>query len=75
MHTRTKTHNGAALEAEAEHAVETLKNKAAHLQERVKAGLANTEGTIKDHPWAAVGVAAGVGVGVGLLVGLLMRRD
>ncbi len=75
MHARTKSHNGAALEAEAEHAVETLKDKAAHMQQRLKAGVANTETAIKDHPWASVGIAAGVGVGVGLLVGLLMRRD
>lgn len=75
MHSRTKHHNGAELEAQAEHAVETLKEKAAHLQERVRAGVDNTETAIKDHPWASVGIAAGVGVGVGLLVGLLMRRD
>ncbi len=75
MHSRTKTHNGEVLEAEAEHAVETLKDKAVHLQERIKAGVAGTEGSIKDNPWAAVGVAAGVGLGVGLLVGLLVRRN
>ncbi|HTB64496.1 MAG TPA: hypothetical protein VK737_13005 [Opitutales bacterium] len=75
-HSRIKNHDAAAaVEAEAEHAIETLRDKAAHLQERIKAGVHNTEGAIKEHPWAAVGIAAGVGVGVGLLIGMLRRRE
>jgi ElaB/YqjD/DUF883 family membrane-anchored ribosome-binding protein len=78
MQHRTKTHNGsdaATLEAGAEHAVENLRSKAAHLQKSIKTGVATTESAIQEHPWTAVGVAAGVGVGVGVLVALLLRRD
>jgi ElaB/YqjD/DUF883 family membrane-anchored ribosome-binding protein len=75
MHSRTKTHNGGALETDAENALETLKEKAAHMQERIKTGVASTETTIREHPWTSIGVAAGVGVSLGLVLGLLMRRD
>ena len=29
---------------------------------------------VRDHPFAAVGIAAGIGIGVGFLVGLLVGR-
>ncbi len=68
--------NGAHTVVEnANEALEALKEKTAHVRERVKDGLHTTESAIKDHPWMAVGVATAAGVGLGLLLGLFARRD
>ena len=47
-----------------------LGEKAGHTGKQFKRGIDQTEEQIKDHPWAAVGIAAGVG----LLLGLLINR-
>jgi ElaB/YqjD/DUF883 family membrane-anchored ribosome-binding protein len=47
-----------------------LGEKAGDTGKHLRKGLDQTEEQIKDHPWAAVGIAAGAG----LLLGLLINR-
>ena len=47
-----------------------LGEKAGDTGKQLKKGIDQTEEQIKDHPWAAVGIAGGVG----LLLGLLINR-
>jgi len=50
--------------------LQDLGEKAGDTGKHLKRGIDQTEDQIKDHPWAAVGIAAGVG----LLLGLLINR-
>ncbi len=52
------------------HLLHDLGEKAGDTGKHLKKGLDQTEEQIKDHPWAAVGIAAGAG----LLLGLLINR-
>lgn len=54
-----------------EKADETQRKVRENAEVKIKEGLDQTETKIKDHPFAAVGVAAGVG----LLLGLLINRS
>ena len=47
-----------------------LGEKAGDTGTQLRKGVDHTEEQIRDHPWAAVGIAAGVG----LLLGLLINR-
>jgi ElaB/YqjD/DUF883 family membrane-anchored ribosome-binding protein len=52
------------------HLLHDLGEKAGDTGKHIRRGVDQTEEQIKDHPWAAVGIAAGVG----LLLGLLINR-
>lgn len=52
------------------HLLHDLGEKAGDSGKYLKKGVDQTEEQIKDHPWAAVGIAAGAG----LLLGLLINR-
>ena len=41
-------------------------------RERIAAASGGVDGQVREHPWAAAGIAAGVGLLLGLLIG---RRD
>jgi ElaB/YqjD/DUF883 family membrane-anchored ribosome-binding protein len=44
------------------------------LEEKTAAGAKAADKTIREHPYASIGVAAGVAFGVGLLIGVLAGR-
>ena len=76
--TATATENvesEAAFRRKAREAREKLDNllhdlgeKAGDTGRQFKKGIDHTEEQIKDHPWAAVGIAAGIGLMLGLLI-------
>lgn len=45
-----------------------LGTKAEHAGQQVRRGVAQTENKIKEHPFAAVAVAASIGIVIGLLL-------
>ena len=52
------------------HLLHDLGDKAGDTGKHLKRGIDQTEDQIKDHPWAAVGIAAGVGLLLGLLINM-----
>lgn len=50
------------------HLLHDLGEKAGDTGKHIRHGVDQTEEQIKDHPWAAVGIAAGIGLVLGLLI-------
>jgi ElaB/YqjD/DUF883 family membrane-anchored ribosome-binding protein len=62
----TADQGGAKVQEVRERAEESLRNAREHLQGTGK----QLDAQVREHPWAAVGIAAGIG----LIVGILMAR-
>ena len=62
----TAEQNGPRVQEARERAEESLRNA----RERLEGAGRELDARVREHPWAAVGVAAGVG----LVIGILLRR-
>lgn len=55
-------------------ALESAKATCHRLEEKTVAGAKAADKTIREHPYAALGVASGAAFGLGLLIGVLAAR-
>jgi len=55
-------------------ALESAKSTYHRIQEKTVAGAKVADKTIREHPYASIGVAAGAAFGLGLLIGVLASR-
>ena len=56
------------LRGKAQQTEQAIRKNLAQAQESLRQGAAHTETRIKEHPFAAVGIAAGIGFLIGLLI-------
>ena len=61
----TAEQNGPRVQEARERAEESLRNA----RERLEGAGRELDARVREHPWAAVGVAAGVGLVIGILLG------
>ena len=68
---------GEKMEAVRDHlsnALDAAKSTYHRIQERTVAGAKAADKTIREHPYASLGLAAGAAFGLGLLIGVLASR-
>jgi len=63
-----------ALRDRLANAVEAAKSTYHRLEEKTVAGAKAADKTIREHPYASIGIAAGAAFGLGLLIGVLSSR-
>jgi len=64
----------AAMRQRLTSALETAKTTYNRLEEKTRAGAKAADKTIREHPYASIGVAAGAAFGLGVLIGVLAWR-
>jgi ElaB/YqjD/DUF883 family membrane-anchored ribosome-binding protein len=63
-----------ALRARLSTALDSAKATYHRLQEKTVAGAKVADKTIREHPYASIGIAAGAAFGLGVLLGVLIKR-
>jgi ElaB/YqjD/DUF883 family membrane-anchored ribosome-binding protein len=73
----TAGETGEKISALREHltdAIEAAKSTYQRIEEKTVAGAKAADKTIREHPYASIGIAAGGAFGLGLLIGVLASR-
>jgi ElaB/YqjD/DUF883 family membrane-anchored ribosome-binding protein len=63
-----------ALRDRLNEALDSAKTTYHRMEEKTIAGAKAADKTIRDHPYASIGIAAGAAFGLGLLIGVLSSR-